>query len=235
MPTAWRGLGGEDHGPARPVDAQLPRRFGEGYDERVRRVEAERVTRRRTGMLIALAVALGLFVLAQAWVAGRAAPAFDAGLHRFRDADFGAAQRVWTQLAGAGDANAQFMLGYLSEAGLGRPWSARAAAAWYRLAADAGHAEAQWRLGLLYDMGLGVPYEPAAALRWWAAAASGGHGEAAYRLARARLEGAAGPTDVDGALAAFERAFDLGWPAARPYRDALLVASSGRPHPGALP
>jgi hypothetical protein len=235
VPTAWRGLGGEDHGPARPVDAQLPRRFDEGYDERAQRLDAERVTRRRTGMLIALAVALGLFVLAQAWVAGRAAPAFDAGLHRFRDADFGAAQRVWTQLAGAGDANAQFMLGYLSEAGLGRPWSARAAAAWYRLAADAGHAEAQWRLGLLYEMGLGVPHEPASALRWWAAAAAGGHGEAAYRLAHARLEGVAGPSDVDGALAAFERAVDLGWPVARPYRDALLAASSGRPHPGALP
>ena len=235
VPTAWRGLGAEDHGPARPVDAQLPRRFEEGYDERVRRVAAERVTRRRTGMLIALAVALGLFVLAQAWVAGRAAPAFDAGLHRFRDADFGAAQRVWTQLAGAGDANAQFMLGYLSEAGLGRPWSARAAAAWYRLAADAGHAEAQWRLGLLYDMGLGVPHEPAAALRWWGAAAAGGHGESAYRLGRARLEGVAGPSDLGGALEAFERALDLGWPAARPYRDALLAASSGDPHPGALP
>ena len=235
VPTAWRGLGAEDRGPARPVDAQLPRRVGEGYDERVRRVAVERVTRRRTGMLIALAVALGLFVLAQAWVAGRAAPAFDAGLHRFRDADFGAAQRVWTQLAGAGDANAQFMLGYLSEAGLGRPWSARAAAAWYRLAADAGHAEAQWRLGLLYEMGLGVPHDPSAALRWWGAAAAGGHGESAYRLGRARLEGVAGPSDVDGALDAFERAVELGWPVARPYRDALFAASSGHPHPGALP
>ena len=235
VPTAWRGLGGEDHGPARPVDAQLPRRFGEDFDERVRRVSAARVARRRTAMLISLAIALGLFVLAQVWVAGRAAPAFDAGLHRFRDADFGAAQRVWTQLAGAGDANAQFMLGYLSEAGLGRPWSARAAAAWYRLAADAGHAEAQWRLGGLYEMGLGVPHEPAAALRWWGAAAAGGHGEAAFRLGRARLEGVAGPSDAAGALAAFERALDLGWPAARPYRDALLIASSGRPHPDALP
>ena len=235
VPTAWRGLGGDERGPARPVDARLPTRAERSFDERVRIAGGERVTRRRTAMLIALAIALALFVVAQAWVAGRAAPAFDAGLHRFRDADFGAAQRVWVQLAEHGDANAQFMLGYLSEAGLGRPWSARAAASWYRLAADAGHAEARWRLGLLYEIGLGVPHDPVDAMRWWAAAADAGHAEAAFRLGRARLEGRAGASDVEGALAAFDRALTLGWPAARPYRDALMIASSGGAHPGALP
>ena len=233
VPTAWRGLGGDERGPARPVDARLPRRHVGSEHASVQRDAAAAVARRRTVMLVTLAIALALFVLAQAWVAGRAAPAFDAGLHRFRDADFGAAQRVWADLASAGDVNAQFMLGYLSEAGLGRPWSARAAASWYRLAADAGHAEAQWRLANLYAQGLGVPHEPVSAERWWAAAASGGHAEAAFVLGRSRLEGTSGPSDPAGALAAFERALALGWPAAAPYRDALR-AVSGHPHAGAL-
>ena len=230
VPTAWRGLGSDERGPARPVDARLPRRQLGTENASAQRESALAVTRRRTAMLVTLAIALALFVLAQAWVAGRAAPAFDAGLHRFRDADFGAAQRVWTDLASAGDVNAQFMLGYLSEAGLGRPWSARAAASWYRLSADAGHAEAQWRLANLYAQGLGVPHEPASAERWWAAAASGGHAEAAFVLGRSRLEGTSGPSDPAGARVAFERALALGWPAAAPYRDALL-AVLGQPPP----
>ncbi len=232
VPTAWRGLGGADRGPARPVDARLPRRGEHAPQAPVS--AAARVTRRRTLMLVALAVALGVFVLTQAWVAGRAAPAFDAGLHRFRDADFGAARRVWTDLASHGDANAQFMLGYMSEAGLGRPWSARAAAAWYRLAADAGHAEARWRLGNLYHQGLGVAPDAATAERWWAAAADAGHAEAAFTLGRSRLEGASGASDPSGALVAFERAAALGWPAAVPYGEALKAVSE-RPHPDALP
>ena len=204
-------------------------------DETLQQRRAERVTRRRTLMLVTLAIALGLFVLAQAWVSGRAAPAFDAGLHRFRDADFGSAQRVWVQLAERGDHNAQFMVGYLSEAGLGRPWSARAAAAWYRMAADAGHAEAQWRLAGLYEQGLGVPYDLLEAERWWAAAANGGHAQAAFRLATARLERAASADEVALAAAAFERATALGWPAARAYRDAIMAGSSGAAHADALP
>ena len=234
VPTAWRGLGNDERGPARPADARLPQRYVGSEHASAQRDAAVAVARRRTVMLVTLAIAVALFVLAQAWVAGRAAPAFDAGLHRFRDADFGAAQRVWADLASAGDVNAQFMLGYLSEAGLGRPWSARAAASWYRLAADAGHAEAQWRLANLYAQGLGVPYEPASAERWWAEAARGGHAEAAFVLGRSRLEGTSGSSDPAGALAAFERALALGWPAAAPYRDALS-AVSGPPHAGALP
>jgi hypothetical protein len=235
VPTAWRGLGGEERGPARPPDARLPRREpvpdGEETDEHREPI----LSRRRVLLLAVLAIALILFFFVQVWAAGRAAPNFEAGLHRFRDADFAAAQRVWSQLASAGDANAQFMLGYLSEAGLGRSWSARAAASWYRLAADAGHAEAQWRLANLYARGLGVPHEPSAAERWWLAATEAGHAEAAFSLGRSRLEGAADRSDAASALAAFERAAVLGWPAAAPYRDALLTAVSVQPHAGALP
>lgn len=222
-PSVPPGTAGDAASRAAAVDAALAER------------QAARVTRRRTAMLVTLAVAIGLFVLAQAWVSGRAAPAFDAGLHRFRDADFGAAQRVWLQLAESGDHNAQFMVGYLSEAGLGRPWSARAAASWYRMAADAGHAEAQWRLGRLYAEGLGVPYDLAQAARWWSAAADGGHAEAAFRLATHHLEHGDGSLTNAAAHAALDRAVALGWPAARAYRDALVGASSGAAHPDALP
>jgi hypothetical protein len=125
--------------------------------------------RRRGVLLVLLAIAVAGFIVSQWWVASRAGAAFDvaSGFHAYRDGDFAAARRHWESLAAAGDPMAQFMLGYLAEAGLGAPWSARAAAAWYRTAAEAGHAEAAWRLGRLYEAGLGVAPDDAEARRWF--------------------------------------------------------------------
>ena len=231
VPIAWRGLGSESSGPARPVDANIPRRL-DPEEERVE-LEAQRTTLRRTLMLWALVIAVALFAATQFWASGRAATGYDQGLHRFRDGQFVAARQVWSQLASTGDANAQFMLGYMSEVGMGQAWSARAAASWYRLAADQGHAEAQWRLGSLYDRGLGVPWSPADARRWWAVAAEGGHAEAAFTLGRSVFTAARTPTDLASAGVAFERALTLGWPDAAAYHHLLSNVSDG-PNESAL-
>jgi hypothetical protein len=231
VPIAWRGLGSERSGPARPVDANIPRRL-DAEEERAE-LEAQRTTMRRTLMLWALVIAVVLLVVTQFWASGRAATGYDQGLHRFRDGQFAAARQVWSQLASTGDANAQFMLGYMSEVGMGQAWSARAAASWYRLAADQGHAEAQWRLGSLYDRGLGVPWSPSEARRWWAAAAEGGHAEAAFTLGRSVFTAARTTTDLASAGAAFERALALGWPDAAAYHHLLSNVSDG-PNESAL-
>jgi hypothetical protein len=242
IPTAWRGLGGDEVGPARPASARLPRRpdvDGDVEDE----LMAEEATRRRRGlMLAALAVSVILFVLAQWWVASRAAAA-PAGIDPFdayRRGEFVAARAAWSAQAADGDASARFMLGYLAEAGLGAPWSARTAAGWYRAAAEAGHAEAMYRLGRLYEVGLGVAPDGLEARRWYREAGRAGHAEAAFawgrlvvREAGVELGAGAAPavpaaTAAEAALA-FELATSLGWHEAAPYAAAFGAVADGRP------
>jgi hypothetical protein len=233
VPLAWRGLGPEPAGPARPPDAPVPRR--QEADPPIEIPDPRR--RRRAVMLGLLAIAVIAFLLSQWWVASRAGAAVDAtaGIHAYRDGDFAAARRYWGAQAGAGDPAAQFMLGYLAEAGLGAPWSARAAAAWYRAAADGGHAEAAWRLGRLYEAGLGVAPDDGEARRWFRAAADLGHGEAAFALGRSWMRElgvvwfrdgtATWPVGVVEELtAAFARAADLGFHEAAPYAASLAAA-----------
>jgi hypothetical protein len=243
VPMAWRGLGPEPAGPARPLDANLPRRID--LDEPVDEDEPRR--RRRGVMLILLAVAVVGFLLSQWWVASRAGAALDAtaGFHAYRDGDFAAARRYWGALASAGDPAAQFMLGYLAEAGLGAPWSARAAAAWYRAAADGGHAEAAWRLGRLYEAGLGVAPDDAEARRWFRRASDLGHAEAAFAWGRSWMRelGVVWGRDgveawpagvIDELSTAFERAASLGFHEAAPYAASLATARAAG-LPGAVP
>lgn len=232
VPTAWRGLGDAPRGPARPPEAPLPRR-GDPLPGAAA-AEAQRVFTRRVVLLALLLVAVVALAITQFWASGRAAGGYEAGLHRFRDGQFAAARAVWSRQATAGHADSQFMLGYMSEVGLGQSWSARAAASWYRLAADQGHTEAQWRLGSLYARGLGVPWDPLAARRWWALASAGGHGEAAFMLGRSLFEEPLGADDAAQARVAFERAATLGWRAADPYVQLLSVVSD-EAHGGALP
>jgi len=196
--------------------------------------------RRRRGILLALlAVAVVGFVFSQWWVASRAGAALGiaSGFHAYRDGDFAAARRHWERLAAADDPTAQFMLGYLAEAGLGAPWSARAAAAWYRGAAETGHAEAAWRLGRLYEAGLGVAPDDAEARRWFRLASDGGHGEAAFAWARSWMRelGIVWARDgvevwpigvLDELSEAFERAAALGFHEAAPYAASLAAARS---------
>lgn len=235
VPTAWRGLAGEDNGPARPEGARLPRRGD------LDRVEDERIQRRRGTMLILLLVAIAAFVFTQWWVASRATATAGqpGGMHAFHDGDFASARRLWLIQAGGGGAmasTAQFMLGYLAEAGLGTEWSARTAAAWYLQAATDGHAEAAWRLGRLYQEGLGVSPDLGEARRWYRSAADGGHGEAAFAWGAVLLRQAVGeaayaeavggdtlsslrlaPELLDEVATAFRTAAAAGWHEAVPY------------------
>ncbi|MDF1522000.1 MAG: tetratricopeptide repeat protein [Trueperaceae bacterium] len=242
VPTAWRGLGGDEVGPARPPSARLPRRpdvDGDVEDE----LMFEEATRRRRGlMLAALGVSVVLFVLAQWWVASRAgaAPAGIDPFDAYRRGEFVAARAAWSAQAADGDASARFMLGYLAEAGLGAPWSARTAAGWYRAAAESGHAEAMYRLGRLYEVGLGVAPDGFEARRWYREAGRAGHAEAAFAWGRlvvreAGVElGAGVAAAVPAATAAeaaraFELATSLGWHEAAPYAAAFGAVADERP------
>ena len=67
--------------------------------------------------------------------------------------------------AEAGDAEAQFDLGYAYFGGEGVPQDEAAAAWLVRLAADQGNATAQFNLGVMYDTDAGVPQDDGETLK----------------------------------------------------------------------
>ncbi len=129
---------------------------------------------------------------------------------------YGDAMRWYARAAEAGDAGAQFYLGYMHDRALRGTNSVSKALFWYRRAASAGDVRAQFRLGLLFDADPRVPRDPERAERWYEAAAAQGHAEARFNLARL-VEA----EDAPRAARLYERAAEAGIaPAA--YNLALL-------------
>ena len=92
---------------------------------------------------IAPAATLVLIVSALACSAG-----YEAGLAAYESGDYGEAFHLWEPLAQAGDARAQYGLGYMYDKGLGLPQDVERAVDWYLKAAEGGHAEAQYDLAV---------------------------------------------------------------------------------------
>jgi Sel1 repeat len=72
----------------------------------------------------------------------------------------------YSQAAQAGDNDAQFYLGALYSAGVGRPRSDEEAFKWFSRAADQGHSHAMLVLSGLYAIGRGVSKDNASAYKW---------------------------------------------------------------------
>jgi Sel1 repeat len=72
----------------------------------------------------------------------------------------------YLQAAQSGDSDAQFYLGALYSAGVGRPRSDEEAFRWFSRAADQGHSHAMLILGGLYAIGRGVQKDNIKAYRW---------------------------------------------------------------------
>jgi TPR repeat protein len=70
------------------------------------------------------------------------------------------------QAAQSGDNDAQFYLGALYSAGVGRPRSDEEAFRWLSRAADQGHSHAMLVLGGLYAVGRGTPKDNVSAYKW---------------------------------------------------------------------
>lgn len=81
-----------------------------------------------------------------------------------------------------GDAEAQFKLALMYEAGRATRQDSVEAAKWLRKAADQGHVEAQYNLATMYDNGNGVTQNFADAARWYRAAAERGYTSAQKNL-----------------------------------------------------
>jgi hypothetical protein len=92
--------------------------------------------------------------------------------------------------AKAGDAVAQYKLGYDYFLGRGVPIDYVQAAIWWRKAADQGYPEAQNNLGVLYNSGKGVPQSYAEAYFWQNLAAARASGSLQAQFAKNRDESA---------------------------------------------
>ena len=126
-------------------------------------------------VLLAAIIAMGVGGVA---VAGP----FEDATAAYERQDYATAMRLWQPLAEQGDADAQFILGYMYNKGEGVAENDAEAVKWYRKAADQGYAEAQNNLGAMYDKGYGVAENDAEAAKWYRKAADQGHADAQYNL-----------------------------------------------------
>lgn len=124
------------------------------------------VIRRLYGALFAALLAAGLAVTVPA-----SAFSTEDGWYAYDAGDYARAFRVWSALAGKGDAEAQYLVGYLYDDGLGVKHDLAEAARWYRMAAEQHHVYAQYNLAIMYSDGIGVPRDTVEAYRWFMLAA----------------------------------------------------------------
>ena len=87
-----------------------------------------------------------------------------------------------TSEANAGDAYAQYLLGWRYDFGKGVTKSYTEAVKWYRKAAEQGYAKAQYNLGVCYYNGEGVTQSNTEAAKWYRKAAEQGDADAQYNL-----------------------------------------------------
>ena len=107
---------------------------------------------------------------------------YDLGEAAYKDGDYEKALEYLHPAAEAGNADAQYRLGYMYANGRGVEKSNEEAAKWYRMAADQGDTTAQNILGNMYESGRGVEKSYEEAARWYQRAADQGYKYAQFNL-----------------------------------------------------
>jgi len=100
-----------------------------------------------------------------------------------------------SNLAKAGNMEAQYEMGLRSADGNGVPQDYAEAMRWFTKASERGSSEAQLKLGLGYMKGIGVPYDENQAVIWFKRAANSGNVWAQKALSNLYLIGYAVPKD----------------------------------------
>jgi hypothetical protein len=108
--------------------------------------------------------------------------------------------------AQAGNAAAEFQVGFAFANGKGVPRDFKEAARWYRKSAEQGNADAQSLLGVLYRNGHGVPQDYAEAALWSRRAALQGNAFAQLTLGLDYYQGKGVPQDFTQAALWYRRA-----------------------------
>ncbi len=129
---------------------------------------------------------------------------------RLMAGDNAVARGIVEPLAAEGDPEAQHMLGYMEERGLGGPKNLKRALQLYAEAAASGSQDAQFALGELAFLGDGVKKDYKRAAGWFTIAAEKGHVQAKVRLGVMHAEGLGFEPDRAKAVAYFKEAAELG-------------------------
>jgi len=136
------------------------------------------------------------------------------------------ALRIFTALAKAGDAKAQYVLALMYEEGQGTAEDQSAAVSWVRRAAEQGYAPAQNNLACALSEGRGVRQDHAAAFAWFLKAAQQGDAHACCNLAGCYEDGEGVARDDVSALAWYALAEQQGDASAGTKRAALAKTVS---------
>ncbi len=108
-------------------------------------------------------------------------------------------------LAEAGDASAQYYVGYCFENGKGVSADEREAVEWYKKSASQGNTRAQLSLGRCYEKGKGVEVDEKEAFGWYMKAAEQGNTEAQCEVAKCYYYGKLTKQNYDEAFKWFKK------------------------------
>lgn len=153
-----------------------------------------------------------VFLLTLALQAPLAMADFAAAQRDFDKRNYASAFYEWRQLAERGDADSQYQLARMYEAGVGTGANQEEALKWYQLAAEQGNVESQLRLAglnLRGEMPGADGPDMEEARRWLSMAASEGDADAQVTLGMLLLETGA-PEDAQRAAELFESAANQG-------------------------
>jgi TPR repeat protein len=125
--------------------------------------------------------------------------------------------------AGAGDAVAQFNLGWMYHYGDGVAEDDVEAVKWIRKAAEQGLSIAQYVLGVMYNKGQGVPEDDAEAAKWYHKAAEQGYADAQFNLGNMYATGRGVTKDYAEAVKWYRKAAEQGYAKAQ-YNLGLVYA-----------
>jgi TPR repeat protein len=120
------------------------------------------------------------------------------------------AVKWFRRAAEQGHREAQFVLAYACEEGIGISTDAKLAVEWYRKAAEQGHRSAQRTIGVYHLHGDLLPKDAKEAAHWLQLAADQEEPAALYNLSACYRNGLGVPPDYNKACALLKRAADAG-------------------------
>jgi TPR repeat protein len=144
------------------------------------------------------------------------------GIAAGRAGDYTRALQELKPLAERGNAEAQFALAAIYQAGLGVPQDYQQALYWLRKSADQGNSKAQSNLGKMYSEAIGVPQDYQQALYWLRKSAEQGEAMAQYGLGLMYQKGDGVPKDIVLAYMLYTLAANGGVESALTDRDTLI-------------
>jgi len=148
----------------------------------------------------------------------------DVGITAVDNEDYTGAFTVFSRLAKAGNAEAQYNLAMLYRTGKGVKKDLNASFRWFQQAAEQGVSDAQYYLAYMYDNGETVEKNLPKAFEWYRKAAEQGQGLAQINLGVIYADGIGVPQNIEKAYLWFHAAAAQGYRAA--FENRLVIETA---------